>query len=195
MMKSLKSSWGYENDDPDFVEKRQECFRFSHGILWNEGNIWKKHLKKWTGRLLQDYDTLKQIMKDPDYDPAFREILLNARLALVLGDHYFSSLDGDAKQDDGKWSARDLWANTFSFRNKKRKSEKNQFLEEHMTGVSDQALRVAHQLPRFAEEMEKTYDVKALKKRSPGKFSWQDKAAETIRNFRKDRGEDQVSLL
>lgn len=89
MMKSLKSSWGYENDDPDFVEKRQECFRFSHGILWNEGNIWKKHLKKWTGRLLQDYDTLKQIMKDPDYDPAFREILLNARLALVLGDHYF----------------------------------------------------------------------------------------------------------
>lgn len=195
MMKSLKSSWGYENDDPDFVEKRQECFRFSHGILWNEGNIWKKHLKKWTGRLLQDYDTLKQIMKDPDYDPAFREILLNARLALVLGDHYFSSLDGDAKQDDGKWSARDLWANTFSFRNKKRKSEKNQFLEEHMTGVSDQALRVAHQLPRFAEEMEKTYDVKALKKRSPGKFSWQDKAAETIRNFRKDRGEDQVSFV
>lgn len=70
---------------------------------------------------------MKQIMKDPDYDPAFREILLNARLALVLGDHYFSSLDGDAKQDDGKWSARDLWANTFSFRNKKRKSEKNQF--------------------------------------------------------------------
>ena len=76
MMKSLKSSWGYENDDPDFVEKRQECFRFSHGILWNEGNIWKKHLKKWTGRLLQDYDTLKQIMKDPDYDPAFREYCL-----------------------------------------------------------------------------------------------------------------------
>lgn len=75
----------------------------------------EKHLKKWTGRLLQDYDTLKQIMKDPDYDPAFREILLNARLALVLGDHYFSSLDGDAKQDDGKWSARDLWANTFFF--------------------------------------------------------------------------------
>ena len=64
-----------------------------------------------------------------------------------------------------------------------------------MTGVSDQALRVAHLLPRFAEEMEKTYDVKALKKRSPGKFSWQDKAAETIRNFRKDRGEDQVSFV
>lgn len=67
----------------------------------------------------------------------------------------------------------DLWANTDG-----KTGKKKQFLEEHLVRVCEQATHIAHRLPYFSDQMESVYDVKALTKKSPAVFRWQDTVVE-----------------
>lgn len=174
--KSLKAGWGYENDKVDEKAPR-ECFTFPQGLLWEAAPAWTKRLKKWTGRLREISPTLAEMTRQPA--GALRLILLCARLSLMLGDHYVSSLKKDEKGMD-KHGAVPLYANTDP-----KTRDFRQTLEEHLVRVSAQALSIAHELPRFEKEMERAEDVKALRKRAVGKFSWQDKAADRVRGAAK----------
>lgn len=79
-----------------------------------------------------------------------------SRICLILGDHYVSSLG--AEQAAGRYRKIDLWANTDAHKMK-------QGLEEHLVRVCEQAVKIAHNLPRFSEQMESVIDNKILKKK------------------------------
>lgn len=58
-----------------------------------------------------------------------------------------------------------------------------------MVRVCEQATHIAHRLPYFSDQMESVYDVKALAKKSPAVFRWQDTVVEKIRAFREKNGD------
>lgn len=162
---------------------RRSCFVFPEGLLVENAAAWRKAIKKWCGRLLNDYDRLMDIMGEETYKPSFRAIAHYTRLSLMLADHYVSSLPEEIKKD--RWAKCGLWANTDSRTNKKK-----QFLEEHLVRACEQATHIAHRLPYFSDQMERVYDVKVLTKKSPAIFRWQDMAVEKIRAFREKNGDD-----
>ncbi|MBL1422434.1 MAG: type I-F CRISPR-associated helicase Cas3, partial [Alphaproteobacteria bacterium] len=55
-----------------------------------------------------------------------------------------------------------------------------QKLDEHLVGVSKNALTTAHLLPAFEQEPPVAQDIQSLRKRSPSNFKWQDTAVEKI---------------
>lgn len=173
MLGQFQADWGYENTKE--TDSRSDCFRFSRGLLWGAGSFWTKRVRKWTGRLLQEAETLRSL----EDTAALRMLLTGARLCLMMGDHYVSSLPAEQPR---QWDRDTLWANTAG-------KSPRQTLEEHMTKVADQALRIAHRLPDFQNRMEQAQDVRFLKQRGPAKFQWQDRAVEAIRAYRKEHEE------
>lgn len=179
---SLNASWGYESEAEETIMCRRSCFVFPEGLLVENAAAWRKAIKKWCGRLLNDYDRLMDIMGGETYKSSFRAIAHYTRLSLMLADHYVSSLPEET--DKGRWAKNDLWANTDG-----KTGKKKQFLEEHLVRVCEQATHIAHRLPYFSDQMESVYDVKALAKKSPAVFRWQDTVVEKIRAFREKNGD------
>lgn len=188
MIERICSSWGYSRrcSNEDERKKEKQCFSFRQGLLWDDGLLWQKALKKWAAKMLREEAALCMLIREGNL--AFRSIATYARLCLMLSDHYISSLprEGAGKSTHKKkhsWSPVELWANTDC------NKELKQSLEEHVVSVMEQALQIAHQLPNFAAQMEKAEDIAFLKKQSPKSFRWQDRAVEKIKQFRqKERG-------
>lgn len=175
MLESITSKWGYENQSDQ--ERKNRCFEFPNGLL-SESRQWVKQLKKWSKKLLESQNQIQQSIENGCY----RLLLHHARLCLMLGDHYYSSCDADKKE---QWGI-NLFANT-----DKKTAKPKQKLDEHLVKVSEQALKISQTLCRFSNEMEKAYDVKALNKKSPKEFEWQDKAVIKIEEF-KQQNLDQI---
>lgn len=188
ILQTVNSTWGYENTKPEAMSRRKECFTFSSGLLWDDGLLWRKAVRKWCARGLEDYDDLKSLMTGEQVHPALRRCLQDARLGLMLGDHYLSSLP--ASSDQSRWGARSLRANT-----DRKTGKPKQFLEEHLVGVMKQSLAIVHRLPAFASRMEKAYDVHSLRKTSPPLFRWQDRTAAKIRKYREGRERNQAFFI
>jgi CRISPR-associated endonuclease/helicase Cas3 len=190
MLHSIDASWGYENTHIEKEDAKWDlCFTFHRGILFGNAAVWLKNIKKWSERLLSQQQIIIDIMAEPEFKKSFRLVLEYARLCLMLGDHYSSSLP---KVTDSKkisqWAKNELWANTDQ-------NGVKQYLEEHLVNVSHQALKIAHQLPVFYNNMEKAYDVKFLKKKGPIQFRWQDHVVEKIKVFRKDHENNQAYFI
>lgn len=114
-----------------------------------------------------------------------RLFLQYARLCLMLADHYVSS-----QPSEGEWPNQKLWANT------DRTGELKQSLEEHSVRIMKQALTIAHSLPIFQHHMQVSDTVAALDKRSTDKrFSWQDKAVDSILSYKKIYRGSSLTLL
>lgn len=169
----LDETWGYKNKIDDSFEKRlKDCLSFSSGLL-KDSDLLAKKLKKWAKRLLGEKEKLLALCSEK----SLRLILQYSRLCLMLGDHYISSLC-----EEEAWKGNcNLYANTEPVHKKLR-----QKLDEHLIRVSDQGLKISQVLPRFSEKMEKAYDIKSLKRKSPPEFAWQDKVVEKIKNFRQE---------
>ncbi len=168
----IKVDWGYQNkfDEQEYQHRLLDCFRFEQGLL-SQSLEWMKQIKKWSNRLLQEKGNVAQILADGSW----RVVLHHARLCLMMGDHYYSSCAADKT-----WRTDlNLIANT-DFQTKQPK----QYLDEHLVGVSNHAMRVAQSLSRLADEMEPAYDIHKLKKKSPIGFEWQDNAVKEIRKFK-----------
>lgn len=187
VLSHLSADWGYQNPRKEEFTAGDfaKCFSFSEGLLWERSAIWQKELKKWVSRLRDAYKSLQQGVQAEELTqrPAFRLILLYARLCLMIGDHYVSSKKSETKADQ-TWSVTKLWANTDG------QGGCKQYLEEHLVKVSAQALQTAHRLPFFAEKMERAYDVRGLKKQGTGAYAWQEKATAKIHAFRKEQAAD-----
>ena len=163
----LTAAWGYTNQTPEMAGK----LLFSKGLL-EDSKPWMEKVKKCAARLLAEKDRLLAVHGKS----CLRSVLSYARLSLMLGDYYVSS-----QAAEKNWSGQtELYANTCN-------GELKQKLDEHLVRVSDQALRIARQLPRFADRMESAHDVRSLRKKSPQQFSWQDKATASIREFRQTK--------
>lgn len=187
VLSHLSADWGYQKPRKEEFAAGDfaKCFSFSEGLLWERSAIWQKELKKWVSRLRDAYMSLQQGVQAEELTqrPAFRLILLYARLCLMIGDHYVSSKKSETKAGQ-TWSVTKLWANTDG------QGGCKQYLEEHLVKVSAQALQTAHRLPFFAEKMERAYDVRGLKKQGGAAYAWQEKATAKIHAFRKEQAED-----
>jgi len=170
-IKSISENWGYKNGNgDDFCKRVDKCFEFKFGLLKNS-TVLAKQAKKWAGRLIVEKENINNL-----FDSGSLRLVLNyVRLCLMLSDHYISSLAAD-KSWNGEQK---LFANTDN-------NALKQKLDEHLVKVSEQALNVAQSLARFSEQMEKAYDIKALKQKSPPDFAWQDRAVERIKKFRNE---------
>lgn len=179
MFKSFTAFWGYENTEA--LGKLSNCFTFEHGLLLENGNCWKKQVKKWTERLHREYSTFLSLKNGDDWNTAIRVILSDARLCLMLADHYISSLPTTDSKGLSKYGKVELYANTDP-----KTGKMKQLLEEHLVRDCRQAVQIAHCLPSFSSEMDKAEGIRALKKKSPRPYAWQDKAVQKIREFRND---------
>ena len=81
---------------------------------------------------------------------------------------------------------KDWKGNQSLFANTDDKGCLKQKVDEHLLRACEQSLKIAQSLPRFAEQMEKAHDVKALKQKSSVEYVWQDKTVEKIKKFRKE---------
>ncbi len=180
LMEEFSSQWGYQNkfDEKDFKKHFPRCFNFEQ--LPSDSARWLVQVKKWANKLLPELTLLDEVIKTN----AWRLILHYVRLSLMLGDHNFSS---QYKNPLYKAELK-LYANTF--RDKDEKLKPKQSLDEHLLGVTKAAVSIAHLLPMFESnyaELERVYDIKALKQASPHAFQWQDKAVKKINVWRENR--------
>ncbi|MFC3909320.1 type I-F CRISPR-associated helicase Cas3f [Legionella dresdenensis] len=164
----ISHDWGYWNKlAKDTLE---ECLHFPYGLITNSGP-WLKEIKRWAKKLIEQKSLIDQIIEKGCYRP----ILHHARLCLMLGDHYFSSL---SLQDSGVWqSPVELIANT------QKDGLPKQMLDQHLVGVCHQTKRNAIKLPQLEQGLPITDNTALLKKKSPKEYSWQDIAANKIRDW------------
>lgn len=110
-----------------------------------------------------------------------RLLLTLARVALMLGDHHYSSQDKDSA-----WrSDCALYANTGKADEAGKRPLKQQ-LDEHLVKVAESALQVGHLLPAFEKLLPKVEDIRALRKPAKGAFIWQNKAVQALMAWRKE---------
>lgn len=181
--KRVTQAWGYENrkDEQDYQKRLKACFENPIGLL-SQSLIWIGQLRSAAQRLQAELPQLEQSLKDGSY----RLILHHARLCLMLGDHFFSSKEGDKDWQD----TTGLFANT----DNKTKAFK-QKLDEHLVGVAHNASRIAALLPRFENDPPVVASPPALKKASPKKFYWQDKAVKEIKAWCKKQDKLQTGFF
>lgn len=170
MLKQITEQWGYQSksEEADYDNRLKDCFQFQHGLLSNS-SPWRKAIKKWASRLKDQQTQVQTLMANG----AWRIVLHHARLSLMLGDHYYSSLDADETWQ----SPIELYANTDKHKFKQK-------LDEHLVGVNEQALKVSQSLARFTTDMDVANDVKSLKQKSPKGYEWQDIAVDKIKAFK-----------
>ncbi len=184
LLKSIQADWNYQNEHfDDFEKELKRCFDYSNGLP-SDAKGWLKEVKKQTHKLLDVLPLLQQTIEDGGW----RMVLQYCRLCLMLGDHYYSSLEPDNKLRI-KQRELTLLANT------DKNNQPKQTLDEHLLGVARQALRTAHFLPVFegrsfnGEDVFLTaQNISSLKKQSANpSFKWQDTAVNKIKQWRKQQ--------
>ncbi|NRA55011.1 MAG: type I-F CRISPR-associated helicase Cas3 [Gammaproteobacteria bacterium] len=179
----VSKEWGYENryDETEYQARVRKCFEFNHGLL-TQAKKWRGEVKKWATKLNNQQVLAKQSISDG----SIRVVLHHARLCLMLGDHYYSSQEAAKNWSDDAG----LYANT------DRDSGKlKQKLDEHLYGVTKAALQNAYYLPCFENELPSAEDINSLKKPSPKKFAWQDKAVTAITQWRTEYTQTQFGFF
>ena len=171
----IKAEWGYEGAVP---AAKNPCFAFSRGFLLDDDD-WNKAVKKWLARLLREKAQLQELCVESSL--ATRPLLLYAREALMLADHFVSSqkCQTDIPTEEQK---KVLYANTEG-------DNLCDTLSSHLTKVAAQAVNIAHQLPLFANEMDVTDTVRFKPAKAP--YQWQDKAVREVQAA-KQEGEEQA---
>lgn len=179
LFSKVKADWGYEGVVP---VAKNPCFAFSRGFLLDDGD-WNKSVKKWLARLLREKAQLQQLCSESN--SALRPLLLYAREALMLADHFVSSqkCQTDVPTEEQK---KVLYANTEG-------DKLCDTLSSHLVRVAAQAVNIAHQLPLFASEMDVTDTVRFKPAKAP--YQWQDKAVREVQAARQERAEQAWFIL
>jgi CRISPR-associated endonuclease/helicase Cas3 len=149
------------------ADKPEGYWAFPHGL--------PTALPAWRKRAAALATELGPLCQTSILDDPF--IMHLARLALMLGDHHYSSQEGLK----GRLSSHPeclLYANT------DKNGARHQKLDEHLLGVEKQADRVGRALPHLAGALPALPKSKKLQARSGGHFLWQDHAVELARSLR-----------
>ncbi|MBT4838573.1 MAG: type I-F CRISPR-associated helicase Cas3 [Methylococcales bacterium] len=170
----IRQNWGYKNhyDEKEYKQRINDCFDFQNGLI-SDSKKWLRQVKRWAKKLLDCQSLIEKSLTDGTW----RLILHHSRLCLMLGDHHYSS-----KEADKNWqNVVDLYANTDRVT-----KQFKQKLDEHLVGVAKYALKTTQLLPAFENSPPKAMDIQSLKKASPKKFKWQDKAVAQIKKYKTD---------
>ena len=190
MMRRITADWSYHNPEN---QQLKACCSFPKGLLLQDEE-WQKQLSLWLPRLEEELPTLLNLWQQPADSTALRPLLLYAREAVMLSDHYISSL---AVFDQPIGETKDyLWANTGKIE-KDGQSEQipRQLLRTHLIRTASQAVKIVRKLPVFASEMERAEDIRFPRTSAASKFAWQTKAVEAIRLHRKGRDKNQAWFI
>ena len=178
IFKMIKQNWGYENkfEDGEFEQDLKRCFDYPKGLP-SDSSSWLRQVKRNAQKLRECLRLLEESIENGSW----RLVLHYARLSLMLGDHYYSSLEPNSKERL-RIKELELFANT-----DQTTCELKQSLDEHLVGVAKQAVRTAHRLPAFEgkhDELPRAFDTTALQRKSPRQFRWQDIAVTRIIKWR-----------
>ncbi len=138
---------------------------------------WHKQASRIAARLLK-------LLARPDRGPQHRWltnpfVMHLSRLALMLADHHYSSLQGKDPDRTSVPPGYPLYANTTGA------GQYNQTLDEHLIGVARVGAEVTHALPRFDEHLPRLGKHRVLRQRAQDeRYRWQDKAAEVATAMR-----------
>ncbi len=169
----ITPSWGYENKKENIAFK--EWFKCAE--LPSKSIEWQKEIKSTAIRLKNKICHIEELFNST----ALRPTLSYARMCLMLGDHYYSSL---AKGEVDEWhSSVNLFANTDNHKKLK------QQLDEHLVRVAKQAKINIRKLPQFEAVFNESIRVKGNKKigkKSPKAFKWQDDAVSSIKKWKRE---------
>ncbi|MGJ8521946.1 CRISPR-associated nuclease/helicase Cas3 subtype I-F/YPEST [Carnimonas sp. R-84981] len=148
----------------------QPYWQFSKGLpVSNEA--WRKR----AGRVARQ---LKEVKTSPPLESPF--VMHVSRMALMLADHYYSSLEGQGRLA-GKWS-RSLFANTTRI---DRETTCCQSLDEHLLGVTRNVAEIVHRLPDMTASLSRIARHKGFRQRSrDARFRWQDSAFDLASGLR-----------
>ena len=165
----ITEAWGYENrkEEDDYQKRCDKTMTFSAGLMLDAAK-WLKAVKKWAAKLHAQASAFSEAMENG----AIRIVLHHTRLALMLGDHNYSSLASDKTFK----SETPLYANSDP-----KTHALKQPLDEHILGVTKTALHIAHLLPKMETEVPMVPHVRKLLTPSAKPFDWQDKAVKAIR--------------
>ncbi len=187
LLNRILHEWGYCSQPPEqFLANVVRCFDYSKGLPADSAT-WVRQVRKQAEKLQAQLPKLEAALADGSW----RAVLQHCRLALMLGDHYYSSLEPDSPKRV-KSGELGLIANTHTKKNSKKKEAK-QTLDEHLLGVCKQALHNAHFLQFFGgqkfkgeEILRSARDIRYLKRKSRDKnYQWQDVSVSTIKAWRK----------
>jgi len=163
--------WGYLKANRELTP---EDWKFGKGLPILS-NHWCKTVARWANKAMEILPLVDDAIK------VERLLLTLSRLALMLGDHHYSSIP----DRDNNWrSELALYANTGKQPDGSRPLK--QQLDEHLVHVTAAALTISHLLPSFEKELPQARDVRALRKPSPPAYAWQNKAVQSLNKWRKE---------
>lgn len=138
--------------------------------------LWLSQLKRWATKALND-PNLRQLGQEKFITNPF--LLHLSRLALMTGDHNFSSLSNQRQI-----ATEELIANTDSTRHPK------QSLEEHLIGVARYTARFARLLPLLTQQLPCLSNHKSLVERTKHcRFMWQNYAYDLAKSVNEQANE------
>ena len=159
----ISPDWGYDN-----TANGKQRVSFPQGFL-QASSIWRKNIRIWSEKLSNEAELIAGLLESGQG----RIMLLYIRTAVILADYNISSQSKDKNwQDDDI----DLYANT-----EEKDGTLKQKLSEHLVKVSSKALEVMHCMPMFVNNMGRAVNIRALRKKSPKEYAWQDKAMSVVR--------------
>lgn len=161
-------------------QKIQPYWAFRHGLPVTS-QAWRKRAARVASSLLKTCAPSPTADSVPTHAHPLQDgyIMHMARLCLMLGDHYYSSLKDDALRMKGD-KDHPLFANT-----DRTTGEPLQRLDEHLLGVESHASQIVHTLPSLTRQLAHLQGHKRLKSRSSlAQFRWQDKAADLAASVR-----------
>ena len=153
---------GYDN-----TANGKQRVSFTQGFL-QASSIWRKSIRRWSEKLSNEAELIAGLLESGHG----RIMLLYIRTAVILADYNISSHRKDKNWQDDI----DLYANT-----DENDGTLKQKLSEHLVKVSSKALEVMHCMPMFVNNMGKAVNIRALRKKSPKEYAWQDKAMSVVR--------------
>lgn len=178
LFSKVKADWGYEGVVP---VAKNPCFAFSRGFCWMM--VTGTSRSKMAGTPASGKAQLQQLCSESN--SALRPLLLYAREALMLADHFVSSqkCQTDVPTEEQK---KVLYANTEG-------DKLCDTLSSHLVRVAAQAVNIAHQLPLFASEMDVADTVHFTPAKAP--YQWQDRAVREIQSAKQDGTEQAWFIL
>ncbi|NML15975.1 type I-F CRISPR-associated helicase Cas3f [Azohydromonas caseinilytica] len=174
LLQRLQADW---NELPDSTDPKRlkRYWEFEQGLPVTTEH-WQRQARRIAQRLLQ----LVQRPDRTDCQWLSQPYVIHlARLALMLADHHYSSLEGKHAERVKADEHYPLFANT------DKDGQPNQRLDEHLIGVAKVSRELAHALPRFAQALPRLGKCAALRRRAGNeRFRWQDKAADLAAGLR-----------
>ena len=178
VLAQVHADWNEPREVAD-TAKLKAHWAFQHALPVGQ-LVWQKQAARYARKLLGLAPHYQQA--SVLHDPFAMHV---SRMCLMLADHYYSSIEDEARRKPHLNTQCPLYANTLKNSSAQRlmKGRKlpffNQTLDEHLLGVQTHASLIAHSLPTLTRSLPALQNHKGLKKRnSDARFQWQDKAAD-----------------